>query len=91
LDIITGRVVLDILKSLKQRGKTLIISTHIMSIAEKLCDRVGIIHKGEIRVIGTLQEIYTQTGQPDLEEAFFSVIGGVIEDEGHPHRSKKRA
>lgn len=91
LDIITGRVVLDILKDLKNRGKTLIVSTHIMSIAEKLCDRIGIIHKGTIRIIGTLEEIYEKTGEPDLEEAFFSVIGGVTEDEGYHHRSKKRA
>jgi len=83
--------VLDILKDLKNRGKTLIVSTHIMSIAEKLCDRIGIIHKGTIRIIGTLEEIYEKTGEPDLEEAFFSVIGGVTEDEGYPHRSKKRA
>lgn len=89
LDIITGRSVLEILKALKKQGKTLIISTHVMSIAEKLCDRVGIIDKGILKAIGTLPEIYAKTAQKDLEEAFFSIIGRTEED-GQFNRSKKR-
>jgi sodium transport system ATP-binding protein len=90
LDIITGRTVLEILAGLKKRNKTLIISTHIMSIASKLCDRAAIIHKGEIRIQGTLNEIYEKTGESDLEEAFFSIIRGD-NDEGYDRYPKKRA
>ncbi len=71
LDIITARVVTDYLKQLKEEGKTVIISTHIMSEAEKLCDRIAVIINGQKACEGTLGEILEKTGGDDLEEAFF--------------------
>ncbi len=71
LDIITARVVTDYLKQLKEEGKTVIISTHIMSEAEKLCDRIAVIINGQKACEGTLGEILEKTGADDLEEAFF--------------------
>jgi len=71
LDIITARVVTDYLKTLKEQGKTVIISTHIMSEAEKLCDRIAVIINGQKACEGTLPEILESTGADDLEEAFF--------------------
>ena len=71
LDIITARVVTDYLKTLKEQGKTVIISTHIMSEAEKLCDRIGIIINGQKVSEGTLDEIVAETQAEDLEDAFF--------------------
>ncbi len=71
LDIITARVVTDYLRELKKQGKTVIVSTHIMSEAEKLCDRVGIIINGRCVIEGTLSDILEETGGEDLEEAFF--------------------
>lgn len=79
LDIITARAVTEYLKHLKERGKTVIISTHMMHVAEKLCDRIAIIMDGEIKGIGTLEEILKQTGQTTLDDAFFKlydVVGG---------------
>lgn len=73
LDIITARAVTDYLRLLKNEGKTVIISTHMMHVAEKLCDRLAIIMGGEIKAIGTLNEIYTLTGQDNLDDAFFKL------------------
>jgi len=73
LDIITARTVTDYLKKLRDEGKTVIISTHIMTVAEKLCDRIGLIMDGRIEAMGTLEKILTDTGAPDLDDAFFSI------------------
>ncbi|PIE52464.1 ABC transporter ATP-binding protein [Candidatus Fermentibacteria bacterium] len=74
LDIVTSKAVTDFLSSCASQGKTVIISTHIMSIAEKLCDRFGILVKGELKEEGTLAEILEGTGGMDLEEVFFRYI-----------------
>ncbi|MGN0291976.1 MAG: ABC transporter ATP-binding protein [Lachnospiraceae bacterium] len=71
LDIVTARNVTDYLKKLKEEGKLVIVSTHIMSEAEKLCDRIGIIIDGEKVAEGTLQELLQDTNTKDLEDAFF--------------------
>ncbi len=71
LDIVTARSVTDYLKLLKEQGKLVLVSTHIMSEAEKLCDRIGIIIDGKKVMDGTLAEILERTGEHDLEDAFF--------------------
>ncbi len=73
LDIITARNVTDLLLKLKNDGKLVIISTHIMSEAEKLCDRIGVIIDGKKVTEGTLAEILAQTEAGDLEDAFFQL------------------
>ena len=73
LDIVTARNVTDYLKLLKQHGKLVIISTHIMSEAEKLCDRIGIIINGKKAAEGTLTQLLQQTKTSDLEDAFFEL------------------
>jgi sodium transport system ATP-binding protein len=73
LDIVTARSVTDYLKILREEGKLVIVSTHIMSEAEKLCDRIGIIINGRKVMDGTLSEILTATGTDDLEDAFFEL------------------
>lgn len=73
LDIVTARSVTDYLKKLRDDGKLVIISTHIMSEAEKLCDRIGIVIKGQKVIEGTLKEILEQTETKDLEDAFFQL------------------
>lgn len=73
LDIVTARSVTDYLRVLRDEGKLVIISTHILSDAEKLCDNIGIIIKGKKVIEGTLQDILTETNTKDLEDAFFEL------------------
>ena len=70
LDVITAKTVTDYLKELRDSGKTIIISTHIFSLAEKLCDRIGVIIGGRMIVSDTLQSI--TNGRP-LEDVFFDL------------------
>ena len=72
LDIITARNVTDLLLKLRDEGKLVVISTHIMSEAEKLCDRIGVIVDGRKVAEGTLSELLSQTKADDLEDAFFT-------------------
>ena len=71
LDIVTARSVTDYLKKLRDDGKLVIVSTHIMSEAEKLCGRIGIIIDGYKVAEGTLEQLLEQTNASDLEDAFF--------------------
>lgn len=71
LDVITAKVVTDFLMALKDEGKTIIISTHIFSLIEKLCDRVGIIIDGKMEVCGSLAEI---CNGKSLEDSFFDIF-----------------
>lgn len=73
LDIVTARSVTDYLKKLRDEGKLVIVSTHIMSEAEKLCDRIGIIIDGSKVAEGTLKELLEETHTEDLEDAFFEL------------------
>src|SRR5438874_2151463 len=74
LDVLVQRAVLDSIKQLRGRGKTIIFSTHIMREAEKLCDRVAIMSKGKILVCGTLDDLRQMHNQHDLEELFFALV-----------------
>lgn len=76
LDVMTARTVLDFVRTCRSRGKTVIFSTHIMSEAAKLCDRIGIIHDGSILAEGTLKELQRRYDTADLEEIFVQVVGG---------------
>jgi len=73
LDIVTARSVTDYLRKLREDGKLVIVSTHIMSEAEKLCDRIGVIIDGSKVAEGSLQELLNMTGTDDLEDAFFEL------------------
>lgn len=73
LDIITAKAVTEYLKQLKAEGKLIIISTHIMTVAEKLCDRVAIIINGKKVADGTIEAIKEDTKTDTLEDAFFEL------------------
>jgi sodium transport system ATP-binding protein len=73
LDILAAKTVVDFLRDYRSQGKTVIVSTHIMSEAEKLCDSVGIMLDGEIACHGTQESLKTQFQQPTLEDVFFTV------------------
>ena len=70
LDVITARTVTDFLLELKRQGKSIIVSTHIFSLIEKICDRVGIIIDGRMVACDTLGHI---TQAQCLEDVFFSI------------------
>jgi sodium transport system ATP-binding protein len=59
---------------LREQGKCIIFSTHIMREAERLCDRIAIVHRGRILAEGGLEELREQHAEPDLEELFFRLI-----------------
>jgi ABC-2 type transport system ATP-binding protein len=79
LDPRAARVVKDLLLGLVAQGRTVFFSTHILEIAEHLCDRVGIIDRGRLVAIGSLEELRRQarTGAASLEEIFLQVTGGA--------------
>lgn len=81
LDILTARLVTDYLKKLKEEGKLVIISTHIMSEAERLCDRVGVIIDGKKVCEATLDEIYQEYNCDNLEDAFFEMYKACHKEE----------
>jgi len=74
LDVLVARAVLDTIMSLRDQGKCIVFSTHIMREAEKLCDQIAIIHRGQLLARGTLKELTAQHGERDLEEVFFGLI-----------------
>lgn len=73
LDIITARLVTDYLKKLRNEGKLIVISTHIMSEAEALCDRIAIIIDGKKICENTIPEILKEYNVTNLEDAFFKM------------------
>src|ERR1700733_7419302 len=79
LDVLVARAVLKAIASLRDQGKCIIFSTHIMREVEKLCDRVAIIHKGRILATGTPTELLERAGQSDFEELFFELISRADE------------
>ncbi len=74
LDVLTAKVVTDFLEELRAAGKTVILSTHIFSLVEKLCDRVGIIIDGKLVALDTLENI---TKDSNLEDTFFGLYRKV--------------
>jgi sodium transport system ATP-binding protein len=74
LDVLVARAVLKTIASLKDQGKCIIFSTHIMREVEKLCDRVAIIHKGRILAAGTIPDLEEKYRESDMEELFFDLI-----------------
>ena len=74
LDIMTARTIIDFIRECRQRGKTVIFSTHVMSEVEKLCDVIGIIQSGKLLAEGSLAQLREQYHQQDLEEIFVKVV-----------------
>ena len=82
LDVLVARALLNTVAELRDQGKCIIFSTHNMREAEKLCDRVAIMHRGHILAEGTLDELRRQHHERDLEELFFQLI--LRHDAMHP-------
>ncbi len=86
LDPIGRREVRDLIQSLKEEGKTIFFSTHILSDAETLCDRVGVINKGRLRGIGVLADLAREvSGQVELVWEGATARAAVEQLGGKPH------
>ena len=76
LDLLSSEAIVQFMKQEKERGKTVIYSTHYMEEAQYLCDRILMIHKGKIIASGTAKELMEQTGTNNLRDVFFALIRG---------------
>ena len=65
----------DWIQNLAANGRTILLSTHIIELAETLCNKVGIIDQGKLLALGTINEIQTSTGVTNLEDAFIRLVG----------------
>ena len=78
LDVLTSKIVTDFLLELKEKGKTIIVSTHIFSLIEKICDRVGIIINGKMV---KEDELTSLTKEKKLEDVFFDLYKESVGEE----------
>ncbi len=74
LDVLVARNLLSVIRALRDSGKCLIFSTHIMSEVERLCDRIAIMHRGRILDTGSLTELRDRHDEHDFEELFFGLL-----------------
>jgi ABC-2 type transport system ATP-binding protein len=83
LDPRSARVVKDVLRALCGMGKTIFMSTHILEIAERVCDRVGIINQGRLVAVGSIADLKAKStaGIVSLEDIFLELTGGPEEQE----------
>jgi len=92
LDPRAALMVKDLMKGLADKaGKTIFICSHILPIVEEVCDRIGIINKGKLIAIGTIDEIIARARTETLEEAFITLTGGMKEKELLAWREQKSA
>jgi sodium transport system ATP-binding protein len=75
LDVMTTRGLREFLRRLRGEGRCVIFSSHIMQEVAALCDRIVVIAQGEVRAVGTPDELRAQTGEDNLEDAFVRLIG----------------
>src|SRR5271156_2246680 len=81
LDVMTARTIIGFIADCRDRGKTVIFSTHIMSEVERLCDHIGIIHGGKLLEEGTLTELRAKHNEHNLEEIIVKVVGPLANAE----------
>ena len=74
LDVLSGRFIVESLRKQRDRGRAILFSTHIMSEAEYLCDRIYMVHKGRVVAEGTPKEIIEHAGQTNLTDAFLYFV-----------------
>ena len=81
LDIMTARTIIEFIRECRQRGKTVIFSTHVMSEVEKLCDVIGIIQSGKLLAEGSLAELRSRYNEQDLEEIFVKIVAPLYAEQ----------
>ncbi|THF68611.1 ATP-binding cassette domain-containing protein [Deinococcus sp. Arct2-2] len=81
LDIFARRTLLDFVAATRAPGRLTVYSTHVMSEAEEVCDRMAILHEGKLVTVDTLGGILSRTGERNLERAFFALLRGTPKGE----------
>ena len=84
IDPISGRVVMDLLLRLAQKGVTLFFTSHVLDVVGRLCDEVAVIHHGRIVAQGTLEQIRTQrevAQDVSLEDVFLKLVAADVKRE----------
>jgi len=76
LDIIVAESLLRFIEEIRGLGKCVLFSTHVMREAERLCDRIGIIHEGKLLAAGSFEELQARSGKRYLEEIFVQLVEG---------------
>ena len=74
LDVVASQAVLEVIEAARDRGRTVVFSTHIMSEVERLCDDVAVVHDGRLVGYGSAEELKASTGEPTLEGAFLKLV-----------------
>jgi sodium transport system ATP-binding protein len=92
LDVVSTRAVRDIVRRFRSEGRCVVMSTHHMDEVERLCDRVGVIHRGEILEEGTPSELVEKYKTDSLETAFVEIIGAkaLLAEAEREEATKKR-
>ena len=85
LDPQSARLVKDLLKTISSRGTTVFVSTHTLSVAEELSDRIGIVNNGELTAVGTLDELRSkaETQGENLEKLFLKLTGSSVKSQSY--------
>jgi sodium transport system ATP-binding protein len=91
LDVMSTRSVRALITRFRDEGRCVLISTHLMDEAQRLCDRVAIIHRGRLQAVDTPAALIAQTNATNLEEAFVRVVGedrlrADLWEQKHRHR-----
>lgn len=74
LDVVGTQAIFDYIANLRSEGKAVIVCTHRLDEASRLCDRFGLLHRGKLRYHGTLEELRTETGNGSLTEIFLGLL-----------------
>lgn len=74
LDVLVSQTIIRFIERAKKEGHCILFSTHIMSEAERLCDRISIIHRGNILAHGTIEELQKESGEHYLESVFIHYV-----------------
>jgi ABC-2 type transport system ATP-binding protein/sodium transport system ATP-binding protein len=74
LDVVGSQVVFDFVRDLRAAGKAIIVSTHQLDEAERLCDRFGLLYRGRLRYEGTMEQLRAATGQTTLVDMFLALL-----------------
>ncbi len=80
LDPESAFILKQLMRNHVKAGNTVFFSTHVMEVAERICDRIGIINKGKLEFVGTVKELRDLRGQGSLEQLFLEVTGSETEN-----------